>query len=307
MLQALLSVAPVRGELDRAALAVHSTMLEHGFVCVGTAEPSASAAPVLAAAPDGSISMQLVPAGWNSVADSYTFGYVHPLRESTDTFTIKALAIGSSLAVHAASSSAGADLLNLTINVETSSVDNDPVSVVARAKEWQEKAAAGIAQRLLGRQNSTARLGKALEAHPSAAAGSDRKRPEPEDPRPARPARPDFDNDYERDRRPFPGAPLFRDPFRPGFFGEDRPVFWTPDGGLLGPRHPAWGQVIPGRTGGGMMPRFDPIGPGTGEPNPDLFVPGIGGIGGPDGLPTFIGGAGGRGRGRMDPDGMFMM
>ena len=60
-------VRPVRGEMDRAALAVHSTMLEfgprifcasgfafvsrrscfrHGFVCVGTSEPSSSAQPV---------------------------------------------------------------------------------------------------------------------------------------------------------------------------------------------------------------------------------------------------------------------
>eukprot|EP00440_Ansanella_granifera_P069161 gb/GFBE01075027.1/.p1 GENE.gb/GFBE01075027.1/~~gb/GFBE01075027.1/.p1 ORF type:complete len:302 (+),score=50.52 gb/GFBE01075027.1/:1-906(+) len=301
MLRALLGVAPVRGELDRAALAVHSTMLEHGFVCVAAAEPAAAAQPVLAASPDGAVSMQLLPPGWNAVADSYTFGYVHPLRESTDTFTVKALAIAGNLAVHASSSSAGSDLLNVTLSVDQNSADNDPASVAARAKDWQEKTAAGISQRLLGRQNSTARLGKALEAQPEVSSGT--KRPAPED---TRPRRPDFDEDMERDRRPFPGMLPSRDPFSPGFLGGDRPVFWTPDGGLLGPRHPAWGQVVPGRMGGGMMPRFDPIGPGM-DPNPDHApVPGIPGSGFPGGLPTFHEGPRGRG-GRMDPDGMFIM
>eukprot|EP00441_Pelagodinium_beii_P032919 CAMPEP_0197633840 /NCGR_PEP_ID=MMETSP1338-20131121/10107_1 /TAXON_ID=43686 ORGANISM="Pelagodinium beii, Strain RCC1491" /NCGR_SAMPLE_ID=MMETSP1338 /ASSEMBLY_ACC=CAM_ASM_000754 /LENGTH=281 /DNA_ID=CAMNT_0043205597 /DNA_START=42 /DNA_END=887 /DNA_ORIENTATION=+ len=281
-------------------------MLEHGFVCVGTSEPSASTLPVLAAGADGAVAMQIIPPGWNAVPDSYSFGYVHPLRGSSDTFTVKALAIGSSLAVHAASSSSGADLLTITLGINKDESDNDPASVVTRAKEWQERTAAGVALRLLGRQNSTARLGKSLEAQ-NEAEKVGTKRPAPEDPKSARP---DFSD--ERDRRPgfptFPDVPGFpqRDPFVPGFLGDDRPIFWTPDGGLLGPRHPAWGQVVPGRLGGaggsgGMLPRFDPIGPGNGEPNPDLHVPGIGDVGGPRGVPGF-----GR-RGRMDPDGMFMM
>ncbi|CAJ1348645.1 unnamed protein product, partial [Effrenium voratum] len=67
MLPALLGAVPVRGELDRAALAVHSTMLAHGFVC-----STSSSAPVLAAAPDGAVSMQVLPAGWNSSSESYS-------------------------------------------------------------------------------------------------------------------------------------------------------------------------------------------------------------------------------------------
>ncbi|CAE7648682.1 unnamed protein product, partial [Symbiodinium necroappetens] len=76
---------------------------------------------------------------------------------------------------------------------------------------------------------------------------------------------------HRPERRPsqgIPQPPLLQDPFRPGFLG-DRPIWWMPEGGLLGPRHPAWGQVAPGRSGG-MMPRFDVIGPG--EPDPDHFV-----------------------------------
>ncbi|CAE8720269.1 unnamed protein product, partial [Polarella glacialis] len=177
------------------------------------------------------------------------FGYLHPLRGTSDTFTVKALAIGGSLAIHAASSAPGADLLSLTLNVDKAASDNDPVSVAARAKEWQEKVAVGVAQRLLSRQNSTARLGKALEASSSGI-----KRPAPE-------ARqdfmgPDFIDQPDRFRPGYPGdlPPNRGDPFTPGFLGRDRPVLWTPDGGLLGPRHPAWGQVVPGRMGGGMMP-----------------------------------------------------
>lgn len=306
MLRVLLGTAPVRGETDRAALAVHSTMLEHGFVCVGVSEPNASAEPVLALSQDGDVTMQVLPAGWNASADSYTFGYIHPCRQSTDTFTVKALSIGSTLAVHAASSSAGSDLLNVTLNVDQNSTDNDPASVVARANDWQDKIAAGVALRLLGRQNSTALIGKSLQAEPEArdVAGG-MKRSAPGDPRPVRP---DFEDDFDRERRPVPGiSPIRGDPFSPGFLGGDRPLLWTPDGGLLGPRHPAWGQVVPGRMGGGMMPRFDPIGPGMGDPNPDHApvpgIPGMPGGGFPGGLPTFHG----SGRGRMDPDGVFFM
>mmetsp|Transcript_2256 Transcript_2256/g.4650 ORF Transcript_2256/g.4650 Transcript_2256/m.4650 type:complete len:296 (+) Transcript_2256:97-984(+) len=295
MLQVLLSHVPVRGEMDRAALAVHSTMLEHGFVCVGTSEPSSSAQPVMTASADGSASLQVLPPGWNSFEDSYAFFYMHPFRQNEDSFTVKAVGIGSSLAVHAASSAPNADLLETKLSVSQDAVDNDPVSVAARAKAWQEKVAVGVAQRLLSRHNSTARLGTALEAAPSEKAGT--KRPAPEEPRREPPR-----HEERRPSQGIPQPPLLQDPFRPGFLG-DRPIWWMPEGGLLGPRHPAWGQVAPGRSGG-MMPRFDVIGPG--EPDPDHFVPG-GVPGFPGGLPTFHGGRpGGRGSG-MDPDGIFFM
>lgn len=284
MLPALLANVPVRNELDRAALAVHSTMLEHGFVSVG-----ASTAPVLSSASDGAISMQVVPPGWNSSSDSYSFGYVHPLRGSEETFTVKALSIGSNLAVHAESSTPGGDLLSVTLTVEDNG-DSDSTAA-ARAKDWQEKIAMGVSQRLLSRHNSTARLGSALEAAPAQANSSGTKRRVVEDQSAQPPDRPE---------RPDRFVPPFSDPFRPDFFGDHRPL-WVPDGGLLGPRHPAWGQVLPGR-GGGMMPRFDPIGPG--EPDPDhMRLPGRGG----GGLPTFHDLPPGRGGfGGIGPDSMFM-
>lgn len=294
MLPALLANVPVRNELDRAALAVHSTMLEHGFVSVATS--SASSAPVLSAGPDGAVSMQVVPAGWNSSGDSYAFSYMHPLRGSEETFTVKALVIGNNLAVHADSSTPGADLLSITLTVDQENLDGDPTAVAARAKEWQEKVAAGVSQRLLSRQNSTARLGAALEATPAQASNGGTKRRVVEDQPSQRPGRLDPDDPERPDRF----VPPIGDPFRPDFLRDPRPDFWIPNG-LLGPRHPAWGQVLPGRSGG-MMPRFDPIGPGGGVPDPDhMPVPGRGG-----GLPTFHDVPGQPGRG-LNPDGIFFM
>mmetsp|Transcript_54593 Transcript_54593/g.119502 ORF Transcript_54593/g.119502 Transcript_54593/m.119502 type:complete len:312 (+) Transcript_54593:179-1114(+) len=310
MLQALLGVVPVRGEMDRAALAAHGAMLEHGFVCTGASEPTVGAAPLLVAGADGSVVAQVVPPGWNAVPDSYTFGYVHPLRGATEAFTMKALAIGESLAVHAASNVASAELLTVTLKVDRAAADGDPASVAARAREWQEKTTTTVALRLLGRHNSTARLGRALEGEsvpPVKAGSAGAKRPAP--------AGDDRTRNTDEDDPRFRPGPGHMDPFNPGFFGEGRPLLWTPDGGLLGPRHPAWGQVVPpGRGspifpggGGGLMPRFDPIGPGLGDPDPDhLPVPGV------PGFPGGLGGGGfpgsGRGRGgRMDPDNMFIM
>lgn len=289
--QVLLSTAPVRNAFDRAALVVHSVMLEHGFVCTGVSESSGQ--PLVAAQTDGSISMQILPPGWNSSADSYSFSYMHPARGSAEAFSLKSLVIGSSLAVHAASSVPGTDLLTVSFDIgaETEITQNQIV-------DWQDKVASSIVLRLLARQNSTNRLGKALDPNDTSqnASSSDKtgtKRPAPQEERP----RPGMPDDPTRD----PFFPM-RDPFNPGFFPSS-PANWTPYGGLLGPRHPAWGQGLPfGGGQGGMMPRFSPIGPGTGEPDPDhLRVPGLT----PGNFPGFQGGA--SGLGRMDPDGMFMM
>mmetsp|Transcript_123753 Transcript_123753/g.309341 ORF Transcript_123753/g.309341 Transcript_123753/m.309341 type:complete len:302 (+) Transcript_123753:85-990(+) len=300
LLQALLGADPsARSQLERAALAAHATMLEHGFVCVGSAEPPAEEAvrPTTTTSADGEVSLCILPKGWNAAPDNFAFCYMHPLRGASETFSLKALSIAGTLAVHAASSLTTAELLTVTLKVD---------GAASADAEVQEKIAAGIAVKLLARHDSTARLGKALDASqaasttPSERTGAS-KRPAPENEQPTRPGFPLHGD------RPGPGLPTF-----PGVGGIDDarpPLLWTPDGGLLGPRHPAWGQVIPGRGGrvgggghGGFLPRFDPIGPGSGEPDPDhLRVPGMF----PDNFPTFQGGASGR-RG-MDPDGMFIM
>mmetsp|Transcript_58134 Transcript_58134/g.156249 ORF Transcript_58134/g.156249 Transcript_58134/m.156249 type:complete len:342 (+) Transcript_58134:10-1035(+) len=321
-LQALLGAVPSRGPLDRAALAAHATMLAHGFVCIGTERPQGSEAPSpgVVVGEDGSVSLCIVPAGWNAQPDSYSFCYVHPLRGPEETFELKALGMAGSLAVHAASSLPSGDLLQVTLQVDASSSAD-------QTTEWQAKVAASIAVRMLRRHPSMDALGKAFDASEAAAAAADRsgaagtKRPAPaEDDRHWRPGSIPAGGD-----RPMPGFfPGRGDPFFfPVGIGDDYrppPLIWTPDGGLVGPRHPAWGQVVPGRIagprggGGGLLPRFDPILPGTGEPDHDhLRVPGLPGhLGGGRGLhpdfPSHIfqGGASGRG-GRMDPDGMFMM
>mmetsp|Transcript_84902 Transcript_84902/g.245477 ORF Transcript_84902/g.245477 Transcript_84902/m.245477 type:complete len:318 (+) Transcript_84902:88-1041(+) len=317
MLQALLLAAPAaaKSEFDRAALAAHASLLEHGFVPVAAGQDVIT--PTLSVGSDGAVSMRLLHSDWNATPESYSFSYMHPLRGPSETFSLKAVAVGGSLAVHAASSLPGAELLTVALKIDASAADVGDAAVVAmRAREWQEKVAAGVAIRLLARHNSTTRLGKALDAE-AADAGPERlaaaggtKRPAPvgdaggssDDAAMGRPT-PLRGGDIGVER-PTPGNPDLLPGGVPGF----RPLLWTPDGGLLGPRHPAWGQGVPagprfGSSGGlGFLPRFDPIGPGTGEPEPDhLRVPGIH----PD-FPGF-GFQGGATGGRMDPDGMFMM
>jgi len=296
-LNTLLAAVPVRGEADRAVLCVHSTMLEHGFQCIASAgETNQNAVPCVTAGAEGSASVEILPRGWNSSADNFSLNYVHPLRGTEETFTIKALSMGQNFVVHAASSLSTAELLTVTLTQPTGTTV-DPATL----KTWQEKIAATICMRLLSRHNSTARLEKALaggEATTEASGGTKRPAPEEERPGPG-------GGERAPERSPH------RDPFTPGFLDPRGrpPLLWTPDGGLLGPRHPAWGQVMPGRGGSGMMPRFDPIGPGGGEPDPDhMHVPGMF----PDGdAPFFPPGPGqgffpDRGRGgRFDPDGMF--
>jgi len=282
--QALLNSVPQRNQFDSLALLVHGVLLEHGFVCTGSAEPGTGAAPSITLGADGAASLQILPPGWNAVPDNYTFGYMHPVRGASEGFTVKAIIIGQQMVVHAASSVPGTDLL-------TTSLDDpgDSTKLEAQKKALQEKVASNIALRLLAKQTATQALGKALDPEEPEKSGT--KRPAPDrEPLRAEPRREDPD-----DISPPGGHPFFPQPAP--FF----PV-WTPTGGLLGPRHPAWGQMgVPNRGRGGIMPRFSPIGPGSGEPDPDhLRVPGIGG---PFGDP-FFGGRGGRG---MDPDNMFIM
>jgi len=295
-LRAFLDAVPTRGDADRAALAVHGAMLDHGYVCVGCAEPHVAAVPALQATADGAASLQIVPPGWNASQDSYSFGYVHPMRGADETFSVKALFIGSSLQVHAASSTQGADLLSATLEVSAPSGD-DALAREKQLQSWQEKISSSVAMRLLQRNNSTARFAKALaqeaEGIGSATSSGGTKRPAPKEPRVEDDD--DFRGGFRPGMVPDPGrggiwVPPGRDPF-----GPSPNPFWVPGGGWLGPRHPAWGQTVPGGAGGGMMPRFDPIGPGLGDPNPDhLQVPGI---------PRDPRNPGRR----MDPDNMFIM
>eukprot|EP00929_Paragymnodinium_shiwhaense_P034527 TRINITY_DN18772_c0_g1_i1.p1 TRINITY_DN18772_c0_g1~~TRINITY_DN18772_c0_g1_i1.p1 ORF type:complete len:335 (-),score=49.31 TRINITY_DN18772_c0_g1_i1:322-1326(-) len=329
--RALVETVAPQGNGDRAALTAHATMLEHGFQPVA----SGQGAPVLTMGADGSCSLQVLPQGWNASKDSYSFEYIHPLRGVEEKFSLKALAIGTSVALHAASSLPGGDLLTVTLEVgapSTSSPSTEGQSAATpsappltdQLQGWQDKISSGIALKLLGRHNSTSRLGKALAGEAAGTAGSSAdasaaasrgKRPAPS---PENNRRED-DIDMEPDR---PGRAPWPDPGREGILPPDRdpfglprglfptpsphPFIWTPNGGLLGPRHPAWGQTVPGPLGGrgeggGMMPRFDPFGPpgtGFGDPEPDhLRVPGRGG--GPMFPP-------GRGGGGFNPDPMFM-
>lgn len=313
LLQALLDVAPARGEVDRAALVVHSVMLDHGFICVGTREPEPGTRPTIVAGADGALAAQLLPPDWNAAQDSFSFGYIHPLQAAEETYTLKALFIGGLFAVHAASSKGGSEVLSVNLDVAAdASFEGDEAvpAFAARAQAWQEKVAANIVLRLLNRTNSTSRFARALAQDEGQ--GTKRRATEASAPQPPRaPARPEIERPPPEFRPPPDFQPEVFPPRHPDFPGISEPrFFWTPSGGgsLLGPRHPAWGQVFPPRRGdgvpSGLLPRFDPIGPGMGEPDPDhLRVPGNDPFGQfpPAGFP------GGRpgGSGIMDPDGMF--
>lgn len=210
---------------------------------------------------------------------------------------MKCIPVGGALVVHAASSLPGSDLLTVTLDASQSSTQPDG-SAGAQAKEWQDKAAASIARKLLARCDASPMKGahKSLSVSSNAAGARDRPAANV-DVRPRRPSRED-------------GCDIpSRSPFSPGHPDLDPLRLWTPHSGgsLLGPRHLAWGGGLPGRFGGGagMMPRFDPVGPGHGDPDPDHMpvFPGFH----PDFQPGFQGGASGRGGGRFDPDGMFIM
>mmetsp|Transcript_6176 Transcript_6176/g.10765 ORF Transcript_6176/g.10765 Transcript_6176/m.10765 type:complete len:307 (-) Transcript_6176:86-1006(-) len=306
MIEQLLEAAPTRGEVDRAVLVTHGTLLAHGFICTGCkTEPVAGSLPSLLSADGGKVSMSILPPEWNERPDFFSFWYYHPLHGDSETFNLKAHTIGgnSQLTVHAASNIAGADLLSTELKLDPPA-PSTPEAAAARIKEWQEKVSASIAIRLLldRKAKSMERLGSALEEKSgdateqaaSSAANGGTKRPAPgaEAARPVDPAREDR-----------------REPRIPFGWGDDSPIFWTPDGGLIGPRHPIWGNVGGryrpfGGGGAGIMPRFDPIGPGMGEPNPDhLPVPGIR----PGDFPAFQGGATGGQGGSHDPSGMFIL
>lgn len=290
--EALKSIVQVRGPLDHAALAMHCSMLEHGFVCIGLTESAPGAcSPTLTADPDNGFSLQIIPPGWNASSDTFSFGYSHPMR-SGETFTIKAVALGSNLTVHAASSVDGASLHNATLTFDKNTEVSEEM-----VREWQNKISVNVAKKLLLDGGEAAKafarvLANEGEVQESKSGQTATKRPAPER------------DEEERRRRDAQGIDIPRpmwddrlpggfDPFTPHWPGQTP---FRPDGGLLGPRHPAFQGIGPQliRPGQGMHPRIDPIGPGGMDPNPDHFqprgVPGMPGRrGGPGGPPGFGG------------------
>jgi len=292
--QALLSSVACSNEADRCMLAAHASMLAHGFICLGTEPPREQAKPLVEATAAGAVSLCILPPDWNkSSAQSYSFVYMHPLRGAEETFELKAVVMAEFLALHAASSLPNADLLQVKLKIGASEASS----------EWEASVASGIAVRLLKHPTMSA-LRQALEESSEVRTSGTKRPASPPGTRPT----------PERDTRgpPFaPGVPPYGTSPLPQ--GGGSPLLWTPNGGLIGPRHPAWGQgIIPGlgrhpdpRGGGGLMPRFDPIGPGGMDPDPDhLAVPGLPGRPGmgihPDFPQHFFQGGAGRNR-DLDP------
>jgi len=76
-----------RNEFDVIALTFHFVMKKMGFRCYGCGESN-----------DVSQDLLLLPTGWNSSVDSYSFRYRHP--QSSMTFLIKGITLGEKLLVH---------------------------------------------------------------------------------------------------------------------------------------------------------------------------------------------------------------
>lgn len=289
--EALSKAVQSRGPLDYAALAMHCSMLEYGFVCIGLTESTPGAcSPTLIGDADNGFSLQILPPGWNALPDTFSFGYAHPLRPG-ETFTIKAVTLAGTFTVHAASSVDGASLHSATLNV-----DKGAEVSAEMVREWQDKIKLNVANKLLRDGGEAAKafsriLAKEEDAKEPKSGQTSVKRPAPED-------------EEERRRRDVPGIdvprPLWDDRF-PGGFDPFTPQWpgqtpFRPDGGLLGPRHPAFQGIGPQliRPGQGMHPRFDPVGPAGMEPDNDHFhPPGMPGMpgrrGGPGGPPGFGG------------------
>mmetsp|Transcript_42130 Transcript_42130/g.111016 ORF Transcript_42130/g.111016 Transcript_42130/m.111016 type:complete len:232 (+) Transcript_42130:50-745(+) len=104
LLERLLQLAPdVRSAMDVVALAVHSFMLEQGFVCVGAGiDPNTvkgTLHPDVFGCPDNSVGVVLLPPHWNTT-DTYKFAYKH-VRFVDRTFALKAVKMSHALIVHA--------------------------------------------------------------------------------------------------------------------------------------------------------------------------------------------------------------
>ena len=174
-------------EWDRAALAVHGTFLEHGFVSVelrGTwpLEPGTKAyePPVVSASADGSVSLQVLPAGWNDKLDSYTFGYTHPLFDTDVGFVVYALPVCGALNIRATSSMPKAEAFSAKLHVDPSIEAVDLDSVLKRGRDWSDKVADEICNAMLDQIHRSPRHKKPRlgEAGDTAEAVDSRRAPE---------------------------------------------------------------------------------------------------------------------------------
>eukprot|EP00919_Chromeraceae_sp_WS-2016_P018282 GHVR01043463.1.p2 GENE.GHVR01043463.1~~GHVR01043463.1.p2 ORF type:complete len:196 (-),score=60.38 GHVR01043463.1:2099-2686(-) len=106
----------VKNETDVLALALHYLYIDNGFINV---DYNAGACPNFKQQSDGSICLEVVPAGWNSNPDVFSFTYTHPLSPSS-VFFMKAVLMGNRLAVNFADNDgkSGVQSLDLCIKDE---------------------------------------------------------------------------------------------------------------------------------------------------------------------------------------------
>lgn len=93
----------LRNPFDAVAICLHFAMKKMGFKCLGCGDSNDPSRNVILF--DASSSHfdyvednNLLPNGWNSSLDSYSFRYKHP--QSSMTFLIKCITLGDKLLIH---------------------------------------------------------------------------------------------------------------------------------------------------------------------------------------------------------------
>eukprot|EP00922_Rhytidocystis_sp_ex-Travisia-forbesii_P049609 GHVS01073822.1.p1 GENE.GHVS01073822.1~~GHVS01073822.1.p1 ORF type:complete len:304 (-),score=33.66 GHVS01073822.1:124-1035(-) len=264
---------------DVLALVVHAVMLDMGFRLQfgGNTEDG-----LYGRMTTGEVAIPVLPADWTSLA---SFHYIHPLwtliEEPPTTRLV--LSFDRKMPERLLVSLSTSDDAPITFTMPTSpyidfTLPLNPTNVLPNPSLFLQFFSSSLLPHLLpllstGSSSLKNNLPPVI-AMPSSPFPAPFSTSAPRDLRPTSEASSLFDDTHP------PIPPPSADPYglgRPHPLGGLPP--FRPDGSLIGPNHPSFGNPFPtvGPAGGGLpgiggAPRFDPLGPlggGTGEPDPD--------------------------------------
>jgi len=273
----------LRNGVDAISLVLHLVMKNLGFIFLGCGDSN----------DEGANKDSLVPEGWNSSADSYSFRYKHP--QSSMTFVIKNLVLGETLLVHGLALE-DKKVQTLELNVSDFVRDGVPLNDYRNLFKDLNKLISLFVINIVNKMFP----GITKEGYEHSAQTQPVQQPIHQ--HPLRDDRPAYDpyNDPLRvphsgrgPRNPLmEGGPYYGQPYQPPFgvgSGDLSPFprhpipFGDSDtrGNLVGPHHPGFGPSVTdpygGNRGRGAFPppppgaRFDPYGPPRGGGNPTGF------------------------------------
>eukprot|EP00397_Hematodinium_sp_SG-2012_P049339 GEMP01056879.1.p1 GENE.GEMP01056879.1~~GEMP01056879.1.p1 ORF type:complete len:260 (+),score=32.48 GEMP01056879.1:41-781(+) len=233
---------------ERGILLAHAALLDSGYRLKRPAHTDSQG-----------IHMTILPSDWKSVAPKYAFAY--------DNLDMQALVVGNEVNVHV--SKPDGDLISVTL------LDTESTT-------WADKVKTHLVDKVKAAETRATPAGPSRPAEPTVPVGTTPQRP-PRQPWHPFEVEPNPLLDTRMPQRPqffTPDGRLF-DP-NPSPFGPQVPNNW------VGPNDPRWGPMIDRNPRvPGMMPRYDPIGPGNigGDPDNDIIFPTRFG----SGLPDYIG------------------